>query len=716
MDIDAFKIQDTHSWTHGAQITSVAANDDGIVSATFERPGDSDDQTGHVLISPMAAPVPPSEDGGLPGRMLWPEAQFEQLRNHRSHWIIASAGPWSPLVRALMVTQVADAILRSHPTALGVVWGPDTLRIYGPAFQEISRLHGPDHLPIMLWIAITITSAGEGLPSMAMTSGMEVFDLMEIECIESPESPTALRERLTFFAEYVIERGASIADGETIGFSAEERLQVVHGPSLVDPDRTVMKIVYPDDFDADRASTAGCLKSSAAVAGLLAIMFLLIGVIVLGVQWATQPNVATTTLRSNRPVDPTPPAMPTPSSVVDRRPTDPSTAASGASQPTANDQILRDARPPKSPYQDVSIETVPHASSDSSPPLATRPAPRTRPSFPTRMQQPRFPRPDVPPPVQPAPDDFTNVGNRALTDVRSAKILARTDRLETPPFSIAFSNSGEFVAVATRGKLTIHDGSTLESLAVGKTDAPFGRLVRTIFTPNDGLVIASNGMGQFRWWRIDVGDPAVNLVRLPNALRSHQRAVSAMTLDPSGKLLVSIDQSGQLIWQRLPDDGQEVPFVELETELEGARGIHLDASSMTVQICGRNESMTVDLRQRQILTSQSLNSNAAALSQDGNRLIVCRGPSVDVVNTATNESIHRFGVSGVPTHVGFLGREHVYALSTTRLDVWSLVSGERTSQSSQTSWPRPIAAMTGDGSRLAITSTVTSEGVWLLSP
>ena len=67
---------------------------------------------------------------------------------------------------------------------------------------------------------------------------------MDIEVEQTEMEPSDLFEFVSNIAHYLIQSGPVIADGNTVGGSAEERILVRHLPSMVDDSRTVYKIVF----------------------------------------------------------------------------------------------------------------------------------------------------------------------------------------------------------------------------------------------------------------------------------------------------------------------------------------------------------------------------------------------------------------------------------------------------------------------------------------
>ena len=60
----------------------------------------------------------------------------------------------------------------------------------------------------------------------AFTSGMRFFGYEEMEIVDSPKQPNDLLGFLLSISEYVLSEGVELKDGETIGFSEEQKLPI----------------------------------------------------------------------------------------------------------------------------------------------------------------------------------------------------------------------------------------------------------------------------------------------------------------------------------------------------------------------------------------------------------------------------------------------------------------------------------------------------------
>ncbi|MBF1152503.1 MAG: DUF4261 domain-containing protein, partial [[Eubacterium] sulci] len=66
----------------------------------------------------------------------------------------------------------------------------------------------------------------------AYTYGMEAFGKKEMEIIDSSQNPEDVYYFLQGVADYVITSDVILQDGETIGFSAEQKISITHSKAI----------------------------------------------------------------------------------------------------------------------------------------------------------------------------------------------------------------------------------------------------------------------------------------------------------------------------------------------------------------------------------------------------------------------------------------------------------------------------------------------------
>ncbi len=216
-------------------VVADADEQDGIVSF---RLGAS-----HIMIAKMPAPIAWSDlEGPYATSVLWRNATKE-VRQHTIHWIVTVHGELNPVEMAILLTQATACVLAASALAIGVYWGNAGMVIPKNIFIDFSKEVLPHGPPLDVWVDFRVgwetnkTSAG-------FTTGMKALGHMEFEAQTTPESPSELRKRFLALAGYVLENGAVIRDGDTVGEDADERIRVVYANSAFGHEGQVMRLEY----------------------------------------------------------------------------------------------------------------------------------------------------------------------------------------------------------------------------------------------------------------------------------------------------------------------------------------------------------------------------------------------------------------------------------------------------------------------------------------
>jgi hypothetical protein len=199
-----------------------------------------------VIAEHVPVPIPWSDlDGPCATSGLWTDAA-PVLRPHTTHLVLGMTGEERPLDRMRLLTQATAAVLATCPKALGVFWPHAALVIPSSLFQSCVTEFLPERVPLLLWVDFRIGTAPSG-QSFGFTSGMAALGHREIETLESPEAPGALRDRFHNLARRVLESGPALRDGEIIGAVADDRVQVVASDSAFGHPDKVLRLEYTPD-------------------------------------------------------------------------------------------------------------------------------------------------------------------------------------------------------------------------------------------------------------------------------------------------------------------------------------------------------------------------------------------------------------------------------------------------------------------------------------
>lgn len=192
-----------------------------------------------AAISLMQAPIPDGEaEENAKNNYMWPEA-VDVAKAHKAHIMVAVLGEEEDLLeRGKLYTKLVAACCRQKfATGVytsGVVFEP---RFY-EGFADMMKNH---ELPILNWIWFGIYRRPGGV--CGYTYGMEVFGKDEMEVLDTDADPNDLRDFLASLVSYVLENDVELHDGETIGFSEEDKHAITRGEGVALPGIT-LKITF----------------------------------------------------------------------------------------------------------------------------------------------------------------------------------------------------------------------------------------------------------------------------------------------------------------------------------------------------------------------------------------------------------------------------------------------------------------------------------------
>lgn len=176
------------------------------------------------------APIPDGEaEHFAEANYMWKEA-VDVTRTHVAQIILAVfTRSGTPQESGKMFTKLASSCLKL-PNAVGIYTS-------GTVFQpemyvELAELMKEDNaFPLLnlVYYGLARTENGVG----AYTYGLRAFGKEEIEIIDSQATPAELRDFLIDITGYVLEYDVTLRDGETIGFSEEQKLPITRSAGIL---------------------------------------------------------------------------------------------------------------------------------------------------------------------------------------------------------------------------------------------------------------------------------------------------------------------------------------------------------------------------------------------------------------------------------------------------------------------------------------------------
>lgn len=182
-----------------------------------------------VALSFVDAPVPDGEaEHFAQGNYLWPAAA-EVTRTHVAQIIVAVfTHSGTPQEAGKLYAKVAASCLKL-PNAVGFY---SSGTVFQPEmFLDMAEImKSDDSVPLLNLVYFGLVRTDSGFSGY--TVGLRSFGKDEIEVLDSQATPADLREFLIDISLYVVEHDVTLKDGETIGFSAEQKLPITRSEGV----------------------------------------------------------------------------------------------------------------------------------------------------------------------------------------------------------------------------------------------------------------------------------------------------------------------------------------------------------------------------------------------------------------------------------------------------------------------------------------------------
>ena len=171
---------------------------------------------------------------------MWPEA-VEVAKAHKAHIVVAVLSEEEKLLERGKLFTKAMAVCCKQKYATGVYTSGV---VFEPRFYKgLADMLKEDELPIFNWIWFGLYRSEGGLNGY--TYGMDVFGKEEMEVLNTDAEPEELRDFLASLASYVLACDVTLQDGETIGFSADDKHTITRSPGVSLPkEQMTLKISY----------------------------------------------------------------------------------------------------------------------------------------------------------------------------------------------------------------------------------------------------------------------------------------------------------------------------------------------------------------------------------------------------------------------------------------------------------------------------------------
>lgn len=192
-------------------------------------------------VSLMPAPIPNDEAlENARNNFMWDDA-VEVTAKHQAHLMIAVLGKGADRIEQsmMMVKLIASACKAEN--VLGVYMSGT---VFEPNFYiESAQILNEGYFPVtnLIWFGLYRGERGV----CAYTYGMDLFGKDNIEILDTTLEPPDLYDLLVQIATYVITSDVTLKDGETIGFSEDQKCKIARSSGVSLPaDEMTIKITY----------------------------------------------------------------------------------------------------------------------------------------------------------------------------------------------------------------------------------------------------------------------------------------------------------------------------------------------------------------------------------------------------------------------------------------------------------------------------------------
>ncbi|MCM1165143.1 MAG: DUF4261 domain-containing protein [Lachnospiraceae bacterium] len=194
-----------------------------------------------LVVGIMPTPVPDGEaEYWAKGNYMWQDA-VEVTASHKAHAIIAVLGKDDDLIgKGNLYVQAVCAMMKQESA---LAFYNEGAVFPAKMYLDFAGLLRDGHVPVLnlVWLGIF----GDGKQAGVYTYGMRRMGREEIEVYVSADKAdlNELREFMLAIASYVLETGAELKDGETIGFTEEQKLPITLSKGVA-VDGSSLKIGY----------------------------------------------------------------------------------------------------------------------------------------------------------------------------------------------------------------------------------------------------------------------------------------------------------------------------------------------------------------------------------------------------------------------------------------------------------------------------------------
>lgn len=188
----------------------------------------------NVACSLMPNPVPNDEATEAAKRnILWKDGA-EVTAKHKAHMIVAVMNKFDALDQQELLAKIACSMLKLD-NAIGIYKAPTVYQ--KEMYVNFAMTIDEGECPVPIYVFVGMYAENDKI--FAFTSGMSCFGKLEMEVPGTEAQPNELLNFMYTICEYIITEDVTLQDGETIGFTEEQKIPIHISKGIAVPGDTI---------------------------------------------------------------------------------------------------------------------------------------------------------------------------------------------------------------------------------------------------------------------------------------------------------------------------------------------------------------------------------------------------------------------------------------------------------------------------------------------
>lgn len=192
-----------------------------------------------AIIAFLPVPIPYEEaESAAKINYMWPDA-VNAAKAHKAQLMVSVTGKEDNLLKSAELHTKLLSCCCGQKNTIGIYTGNVVLE--PKYYEDFAAFLKDGELPVFNWIWFGLYCGDNGL--CCYTSGMDAFGKDEMEILDADAQPSELLNFISSMADYVLKSNITLNDGETIGFSEDDKHLITRSEGVSIPGMT-LKIEY----------------------------------------------------------------------------------------------------------------------------------------------------------------------------------------------------------------------------------------------------------------------------------------------------------------------------------------------------------------------------------------------------------------------------------------------------------------------------------------